>query len=441
MRCLMPRHAQMLSLFGLLTLFSACTAPSPPAGQVTPQTQLFSTTQAPQAGVVAPNKRQRTATPNAGVLGELSQLQQQLLAGTDQATLQRAIDLALFPDVTYRATIDHVEQTTPTIITWSGHLDTNGTFTLSLDNDGIFGSIRAPNAYYEIQGSRTAVTIVERDFRMFKQGGTPLRPKRAAATVVPNTPQEDGSVIDVLMLYTPSARAAAAMDAGASTGSNAPIQRIIATSVADTNQAYQNSGVIQRIHLTAMLEIPYSKDQQGQERLSTILQDLTNNGDHELDAAHGVRDQTRSDIVALLVVNNNEGGLANAMDDTNNDAGFEVNAFAVISWDTAVGNEGVAHELGHVMGADHDRENTDTRGVYPYSYGYRFSYQGKTYHTIMAYRPGEIILNFANPDVKYPNSNGVPTGVPEGQAQPCNVAKTFNNTRMLVANFRTRAHP
>ena len=55
-----------------------------------------------------------------------------------------------------------------------------------------------------------------------------------------------------------------------------------------------------------------------------------------------------------------------------------------------------------------------------------------TFATIMSYdRP--TVGYFSNPNLQY---SGLPMGVPEGQPDSADNAKTINNTKSIVANFR-----
>ena len=65
-------------------------------------------------------------------------------------------------------------------------------------------------------------------------------------------------------------------------------------------------------------------------------------------------------------------------------------------------NYTLAHEIGHIIGAGHERGNPDgARGPFTYSYGYRFTAAGILQHDIMSYDPGLEIPYYANPAVSY----------------------------------------
>jgi hypothetical protein len=88
----------------------------------------------------------------------------------------------------------------------------------------------------------------------------------------------------------------------------------------------------------------------------------------------------------------------------------------------------LAHELGHNLGAVHDKANSNGPGATSYSYGWRFMASGTLYHDIMSYDPGQTIQYFSNPRVKY---KGVPTG-----SATADVARTITFTAPYVSKYR-----
>ena len=105
------------------------------------------------------------------------------------------------------------------------------------------------------------------------------------------------------------------------------------------------------------------------------------------------------------------------------------------------------HELGHVLGAEHDRANTqaDDTGAasFPYSFGYGYaSLQPDGFETIMSQRGFQLpqyfpvrILQFSNPNVLY---GGHPTGIAAGQPGEADNARTLTNLMPGTAAFRSR---
>src|SRR5690606_15915096 len=95
----------------------------------------------------------------------------------------------------------------------------------------------------------------------------------------------------------------------------------------------------------------------------------------------------------------------------------------------------LAHELGHLMGQAHDRDNAEDAGVHTYSYGYRES-SSTGFHTIMAYPASQSQVeapHFANPSVRFSNR---PTGTDTE-----NNVRSMNQTMPVVAGFRDTVVP
>ena len=101
-----------------------------------------------------------------------------------------------------------------------------------------------------------------------------------------------------------------------------------------------------------------------------------------------------------------------------------------------------AHELGHVMGVDHEREEGSINLPFPYSHGYvlrgvRDEERGFDYKTIMT-AAGGTLPRFSNPRQRF---RGAPLGVPGEEPTlsvdgPADAARSMNETRRVVANYR-----
>ncbi len=106
----------------------------------------------------------------------------------------------------------------------------------------------------------------------------------------PDSPEDDGSVVDALVLYTPLARA----DAGGTT----QIETEIETIVAITNQAYENSGITTRLRLAHIAEVEV--DETNYPNSQNLFYALMNPTDGIMDEIHSLRDQVNADVVSLL---------------------------------------------------------------------------------------------------------------------------------------------
>ena len=249
-------------------------------------------------------------------------------------------------------------------------------------------------------------------------------PQSTAANVIQNSGAlDDGSEIDVLVVYTPSGRRSA--------GGHQGIRTLMELLVQETNQAYSDSDVRQRIRLVAATEVSY----EFYDVASTheALHHLTEEADGHMDEVHQLRDLYAADLVLLYKTGG--GGVAwhlvDPADPTAHRYGFSVSNWHVF-----------AHELGHNMGLLHGRTNDAGNLPHPYSHGYTFRHRGVQYSTIMDTAQG--LPRFSNPRQLFPNDLGVPLGVP-GETPtsrpdgPADAARSLNETAATIANFRSSA--
>ncbi len=233
------------------------------------------------------------------------------------------------------------------------------------------------------------------------------------------TAQDSGTVVDLMVVYTPAARSNA--------GGTAGMASKIANAVASANQAYQNSGVAMQLNLVHVAEIPFAESGD----MSASLSALQSTGDGNMDEVHQWRNQYAADQVVLITTDTNACGIGYVM--TSVSTGFAPYAFSVVHDDSVyycLGNYTLAHELGHNQGNQHDRDSASFAGAYEYSYGYRLCLSGG-FRTVMAYSctGATRVGHFSNPDVLY----GIePTGTTGFEDN----ALSMNNTSAVVANWR-----
>ena len=221
----------------------------------------------------------------------------------------------------------------------------------------------------------------------------------------------DAIEITVLVAYTKNARSAQ--------GGTAAIQAVAQNAVDAANTAYSNSQIGIRLRLVGTVEYNYSNSNFG-----TALSHLRGTSDGNMDGIHALRELYSADMVALLNNSTQYCGMAYLLPGTS--ASYRSYAkglmFSVIYRGCAVGYLSFAHELGHNMGAMHDK-NQPGSGIYSYSHGYHFG----GYRSVMAYAPGTRVAHFSNPYVLY---RGLKTGLSHTDN-----ARTLNNTASFVASF------
>ena len=292
---------------------------------------------------------------------------------------------------------------------------------------GELHTIRTAGAGHYVQ-TLDNLTIPRCEAEQFGQLGREAAQARlqspAAAHVAQNDgAKDDGSEIDVLVVYTPSGRRFA--------GGHEGVRTLMELQVQETNQAYSDSDVRQRIRLVAITEVDYALGEDL--NLHQALRHLTGKDDGHMDEVHQIRDLYAADLVLLF--HPYIGGTAWLAEDPSS-ATAERLGFSVSNWHV------FAHELGHNMGLMHGRNSDPGNLPYPYSHGYIFRHRGVQYATIMATLPE--FLRFSNPRQLYPNDLGVPMGVPgdtptSSPDGPADAARSLNETAVAIANFRRSA--
>jgi hypothetical protein len=237
----------------------------------------------------------------------------------------------------------------------------------------------------------------------------PLEPRRLLSV----TP-----VIDVAVLYTPGAVNAL--------GSQYAVTNRITRAIADTNMVLADSQVNATVRIVYSGEVNYTES-------GSINTDLMNlqQGRGSLGGVNSLRNQYGADIVSLWVGpgSSDEAGRAFQPDYSNVNQSSE--GFNVIQARYAVDNFVFAHEIGHNLGAGHDRSDPTPRAI-PYAYGKTF-YLGN-YHVGDTMSDGvERAPYYSNPNVSF---FGIPTGNPDNSAQPADNAHVMNDFVGIVANYR-----
>lgn len=242
---------------------------------------------------------------------------------------------------------------------------------------------------------------------------------------IPTSDCDDGSVIDVLVVYTTDAKTAA--------GGQAAIEALINLAVSDANNAFANSLINTSLNLVHTEEIAYVET--GNWTIDGPR--LIDPNDGFLDVAHTLRDQYGADCVSLWVNSLNTGGIGYFPDASFQ--GIGASGLSMLRLDNAPLLT-FAHEIGHNFFCAHDRPNAPDPPFAEYSYGY--VEPGSQWRTIMATSATPTVIpHFANPNVNWTGTNPGPTGIAEGQPLPSDNARTINELRTVVANFRATSVP
>lgn len=213
--------------------------------------------------------------------------------------------------------------------------------------------------------------------------------------------------VDVLIVYTDRAMAGE--------GGQAAIEALINLSIAETNAAYADSQVLQRVRLVAAhLVSGYSEHGD----FTTELNRLRLPNDGHMDAVHSMRKQYGADLVGLIVESLQLCGRGYQLVPPL-PRGFADYAFSVTSRHCAAGNLSLAHELGHNMGCHH--QPGAGQAAFAFSYGHRTS-DGR-WRTVMAV---PVSSSDSSQRVRYFSSPAL-----THQGQTLGVAQVADNVRSL----------
>ncbi len=246
---------------------------------------------------------------------------------------------------------------------------------------------------------------------------------------------ENGSKIDILVLYTQKMY----QKYGNS------IQALIQNFIDITNNSLKKSGVATKLNLVGtklFLDENVQEDIDINSALFYIKDSST---------VHSLREQYKADLVSLLRVFDSDihsycglgfilYNLDNYFPDWQNDIQSVADAYKILGY-TVVQVRPVteanpyycyettfAHEVGHNLGANHDRDHSTGYGAFPYSFGHD---NPGVFATIMSY-DSPLIDYYSNPNLTY---LGEKIGVPEGEPNSADNVKTFNQTRLIVSNY------
>lgn len=345
----------------------------------------------------------------------------------------RQVWLNLFPDVGYTALLERVASNRSGSVTWSGRLAgiPHSDVVLVAHDRILVGLVTSPQGVYEIRYLADQWhQVIQVDQNQYPNDDTDL-PLPASAQAPSEPPLarpagiDDGSWADLLVAYTPQARAAA--------GGNEAIQAVVELAVAITNLALRNSQIDVQFQLVYSYET--SSNEAG--NLLTDLTRLVNRTDGYYDEVHAYRDTYHADYVTLLTAADPTYCGMGYLQSTPDNANFESAAFNTVRQACAAGDLTLSHELGHNMGLRHDWYMD--AGVTPYPYAHGLASREHLWRTSMAYKDWCTIVGltcvrlpyYTNPAVLL---DGAPMGVPGLTPTNCVAGQSTPDPETCVAD-------
>jgi hypothetical protein len=327
-------------------------------------------------------------------------------------------------------------------VTWFGYFSDYGTdyrIIITHGDGGTAGLIRSPDGEFSLTPGAANEWLID-----LQGSGFQAVPNAADDTLAPplslpsvrtsNTPSVAAAVpalgyatpanstIDLMIIYTPG------MAQRYGTGLSARLNNVVAIA----NQAYIDSGVGITLRLVSTTQIDYSETNS----ISIALNDLTS-GVGAFAGVAALRKQSGADLVQLIrpyrrsVPGCGLAWISAANPDPSYGYSVSADGKDAEGTNTLCYDVTLAHELGHNLGAAHDRAHATGPGAYPYSYGYGFDGQ---FATIMAagYINATPVAKFSSPNIV---CAGSPCGVAANLPNAADNVQTLNNLRAAVADF------
>jgi len=262
------------------------------------------------------------------------------------------------------------------------------------------------------------------------------------------------STVDLIIGYTSGFAAANGSASGALTRLNYLVDV--------ANAAYANSEVAAKVRLVKALEVVYTDSNDNGTALEQMSGYKSGSGpvtpNAAFNALRNAREQYGADLVSLVrdfhEPENSGCGIAwllgGSLQGIGAGEGWDELGYSVVSDGIDAGTDGknyfcrdetLAHEMGHNMGAAHDRaaaegddgtlDNPDDYGAYTYSFGYKASSSDGNFYTVMAYGDSgqRSYRAFSSPGTTFCGGRACGTSSNDN-------ARTLANTVSFVANFR-----
>lgn len=259
----------------------------------------------------------------------------------------------------------------------------------------------------------------------------------AETDIHPLVATDTQATVDIMIVYTPAARAWA--------GGNAGIANVVALAFTRAQLVHDNSDTRITLRLVHAAEVAYTESGSS----STDLSRLTTVGNGYMDEVHAWRNTYGADFVALFTRVDDTGGVGWLLATR---YGRPTYAFSITRVQQASWTYTLVHEIGHNMGAHHHKQQNVQPGptffwnwlLNRWSAGWRWvGNDNRRYCSVMTYASGSFfddgfthteVPYFSNPDITH-------YGVPAGHAADGDNARTLRELRFVFEDYRPSRHP
>jgi len=345
-----------------------------------------------------------------------------------------------FADRTYVAVINLIETDVNGVLAVRGRVEGwEGAFLLLSSRGGFtLGTLNIPTAGQEFEIRPVAgveehlVLEVDPRTRDILEDAPPLEPplEESNALMASQSPAVSNALstparLDILVVYTPAARDWAASRGGVDLYINQDIQHDIL--------ALQNSGLDITARLVHSGLVSYTES--GDSGVDLVR--LQDTDDGNMDDVHKWRNTHGADLVQLLALVNDTGGIGYLLNRT---SGSPAYAFTLVRIQQAGWSFTSIHEIGHNLGCHHRKDQAvqPGPGLFSYSAGWRWiGSDGNKYCSIMSYQdswdgqPVTQVPYFSSPLIYY-------LGAATGDALNADNARTISQTGPIVGAYRKK---
>ena len=263
--------------------------------------------------------------------------------------------------------------------------ETGDEISLVIMGQDVLGKIREDGQTYRVKPLGDGATAIYRydmsrlrqhpegyeDF--IKEQQDEIQPGEGSQQIPILEGENDGSVIDLMVVYTSRAKEEAGN-----------IDALIELNINKTSRIYENSGIQTRIRL---VHTHFTAYRESSSMLLSLLR-LRLDGDALMDEVHDLRDQYAADLVMLLrsspvLTGTVTCGIAYLLNPVNRF--YPKSGFSVVGANCAAVTDTFYHELGHNQGAAHNPHHGTNRY---FSYGHGLCNTANGWNTVMSYQTG-----------------------------------------------------